>query len=229
MTEFDPAFVAAMRARGVDLTGLKPDRPEWSTPQLEEIEPDDPHYKTPEQRAAEHIERYGEAPAHKNGNGKRYQLDEFGAELPGAAADESEAITNGTARGEPADREAEQLAREQNNEPPPPQEQAAPPPTTAAEWLNRDLPKEDPLIGHWMSTTSRILFSADTGLGKTNFGMALAGHLGAGIDYLHWHIPRARRVLFIDGEMSAPLFKSRIADVVRRLGCLPPEVSFPQP
>jgi hypothetical protein len=100
------------------------------------------------------------------------------------------------------------------------------PPLTAAEWRDRDLPKEDLLVGYWMSTTSRVLFSADTGLGKTNWGMAVAGHLGAGIDFLHWHIPRARRALFIDGEMSALVFKDRITDVVRRLGCLPSEARF---
>jgi hypothetical protein len=100
------------------------------------------------------------------------------------------------------------------------------PPLTPAEWRDRDLPKEDLLIGYWMSTTSRILLSADTGLGKTNLGMTLAGHLGAGIDFLHWQIPRARRALFIDGEMSALVFKERIADVARRLGNLPPEARF---
>ena len=100
------------------------------------------------------------------------------------------------------------------------------PPLTVEEWSKRDLPKEDLLIGYWMSTTSRVLFSADTGLGKTNWGMAAAGHLGAGIDFLHWHIPHARRCLFIDGEMSARLLRDRIADVARRLGCIPPEVRF---
>ena len=116
--------------------------------------------------------------------------------------------------------------RTPQDEPAPKPQQLTLPPLTAEEWAKRDLPKEDPLIGHWMSTTSRILLSADTGLGKTNLGMTLAGHLGSGIDFLHWHIPRARRVLFIDGEMSALLFKDRIADVARRLGSIPSETRF---
>ena len=59
--------------------------------------------------------------------------------------------------------------------------------------------------------------SADTGLGKTNLGLALAGHAATGTSFLHWQAHRAARILYIDGEMSRQLFKRRIEDVVRRL------------
>ena len=102
-----------------------------------------------------------------------------------------------------------------------------PPPIVRAEdWLKRDLPDPDRLISSWFTTTSRVLASADTGKGKSNIAMALAGHLGAGVDFLHWRIPQARSVLYIDGEMSARLFKLRIADVVRRLGGTFPSKAF---
>jgi hypothetical protein len=89
---------------------------------------------------------------------------------------------------------------------------------TAQDWLARDLAEPDLLMGHILSTTVRALLNATTGIGKTNFSMALFGHIGAGKDFLHWHCPRPRQVLYIDGEMSRKLFRDRIADVVQRLG-----------
>jgi hypothetical protein len=35
-----------------------------------------------------------------------------------------------------------------------------------ADWLERDLPPSDPLLGHWLTTTSRVLFPAPTGSGN---------------------------------------------------------------
>jgi hypothetical protein len=92
---------------------------------------------------------------------------------------------------------------------------------TAQDWLARDLAEPDLLMGHMLSTTVRALLNATTGIGKTNFSMALFGHIGAGKDFLHWRCPRPRHVLYIDGEMSRKLFRDRIADVVRRLGAPP--------
>jgi hypothetical protein len=37
------------------------------------------------------------------------------------------------------------------------------------DWLKRDLPRPDKLIGEWMTSTSRAILNADTGLGKTSF------------------------------------------------------------
>jgi len=95
------------------------------------------------------------------------------------------------------------------------------PPLAVDEWLKRDLPVPDFLIGSWFTTTSRLILNAPTGLGKTNFMLAKFAHIAAGIDFLHWKCRRQRRVLFVDGEMSRRLLKQRLEDVVRRLGCAP--------
>jgi hypothetical protein len=95
------------------------------------------------------------------------------------------------------------------------------PPLTIKEWRERKLPPLDLLLGHWMSTSVRVLLAADTGLGKTNFCMALAAHAAAGKDFLHWRAHRPARVLYIDGEMSRRLYGHRIDDAERRLGCDP--------
>jgi hypothetical protein len=100
------------------------------------------------------------------------------------------------------------------------------PPLTIKEWRSRELPPPDKLLGEWLTTTSRILLTADTGLGKTNLCMAIAGAMAAGQDFLHWRARRTAKVLYIDGEMSRPLLKERIEDVARRLGCEPENLLF---
>jgi hypothetical protein len=90
------------------------------------------------------------------------------------------------------------------------------------EWLTRDdLQPSDLIMGHVLSTTSRVILDADTGIGKTNFVLALFAHGAAGRDFLHWRCPRPRRMLLVDGEMPRALLKERAEDVVRRLGEAP--------
>ena len=45
---------------------------------------------------------------------------------------------------------------------------------TPAQWAARDIPPQDRLLGDLFSTTTRTQLSADTGLGKTMFGLATA-------------------------------------------------------
>lgn len=99
-------------------------------------------------------------------------------------------------------------------------------PLTVDEWLNRELPPPDRLLGEWLTTTSRVYMSADTGMGKTSLSVAIATHCGAGIDFLRWRCHRQARVLFIDGEMSRRLLKRRIREAVERLGIKPAGVLF---
>jgi len=102
----------------------------------------------------------------------------------------------------------------------------AAPPLTLSDWLARDLPLPDFLLGAWLSTTSRVICNAPTGLGKTLLLMALAFAVAAGRDFLHWRGIRPARVLFIDGEMSRRLLKQRIADEANRSGERPAGLHF---
>jgi AAA domain len=95
------------------------------------------------------------------------------------------------------------------------------PPLTVNEWRERNLPKPDFLMGHWLTTTSRVLLTAATGLGKTNFGLALGMRAAAGMDFLHWQARRRARVLYIDGEMSRRLLRERVLDEAQRTGTSP--------
>lgn len=92
------------------------------------------------------------------------------------------------------------------------------PPITMDEWRHRDLPEPDLLLGSWLSTTTRALISAPTGIGKSNFAIALGQHIAGGLDFLHWQARRPARVLYIDGEMARRLLKQRILDEEKRHG-----------
>ncbi len=94
---------------------------------------------------------------------------------------------------------------------------SASPPVTLTEWLSRDLPEPDRLLGHWLTTTTRAILDAPTGLGKTMFAIALGMTVAAGNDFLGWKGIRPARVLYIDGEMSRRLLKQRLADEAGRL------------
>jgi RecA-family ATPase len=96
-----------------------------------------------------------------------------------------------------------------------------PPILRLADWLERDLPAPDFLLGSWLTTTTRGLLVAPTGIGKTMLGLAICGAVAAGRDFLHWGGRRPARALFIDGEMSRRLLKQRLIDEVRRLGLKP--------
>jgi hypothetical protein len=104
---------------------------------------------------------------------------------------------------------------------PPKVEIAVLPPLTLNEWRDRDLPEPDLIMGHWLTTTSRGLLTAATGLGKTNFGLALGMRVAAGEDFLHWRAHRSARVLYLDGEMSRRLLKQRVLDEEKRIGITP--------
>lgn len=95
------------------------------------------------------------------------------------------------------------------------------PPLTLDEWRERDLPPPDFIMGNWLTTTTRCLLTAATGLGKTNFGLALGMRIAAGQDFLHWQARRTARVLYIDGEMSRRLLRERVLDEERRVGASP--------
>ena len=89
------------------------------------------------------------------------------------------------------------------------------------DWLGRELAPVDPLLGHWLTTTTRALFAAPTGAGKSMLGIAAGMRMSAAMPFVRWDGRRSCKVLYIDGEMSNRLLRERLADEARRLGVIP--------
>jgi hypothetical protein len=92
------------------------------------------------------------------------------------------------------------------------------PPLTMEDWRTRDLPAPDFIVGNCISTTTRWLISAETGIGKSMFLIALGQHASAGLPFLHWDAPRPVKTLYVDGEMSRRLLKERLLSEGQRHG-----------
>lgn len=93
------------------------------------------------------------------------------------------------------------------------------------DWADADFPPQDHLVGELLSTTTRALFAARTGCGKTMFFMALALIMSLMTNiteldrnFLHWKVRRPAKILYIDAEMPAELARERLFDTMRRLG-----------
>jgi hypothetical protein len=97
---------------------------------------------------------------------------------------------------------------------------------SVVQWLDRELPKPDFILGKWLTTTSRSMLYATTGIGKTMFAIAMGMAMTTGRPFLHWSVARPSRVLLIDGEMARRVMKDRIAAEVKRLGGELPETMF---
>jgi hypothetical protein len=89
-------------------------------------------------------------------------------------------------------------------------------------WHQREIPPLDRILGDLVTTTSRIMVIGPTGIGKTNWLLAAAIAMADGADFLHWRgCGRPRGILYIDGEMSRRLFKTRLEDAECRHGNRP--------
>jgi len=89
-------------------------------------------------------------------------------------------------------------------------------------WHQREIPPLDRILGDLVTTTSRNMVIGPTGIGKTNWLLAAAMAMADGADFLHWRgCGRPRGILYIDGEMSRRLFKTRLEDAECRHGNRP--------
>jgi hypothetical protein len=90
------------------------------------------------------------------------------------------------------------------------------------DWTTRTIALPDPLLGYLLTTVSRMMLVAPTGIGKTNFALAIAFAVASGKAFLGWAgSGTPRRVLYVDGEMPEQLMRERLEDAIRRAGDMP--------
>ncbi len=83
-----------------------------------------------------------------------------------------------------------------------------PGPPDLVEFMDVDYPPSEQIIGP-ISSQQLILGSAQTGVGKTQFAVAITMALRNGAPWLHWPVPKPRGVLFLDGEMAGSDLQAR--------------------
>lgn len=95
------------------------------------------------------------------------------------------------------------------------------------EFLKLDIPPREMLLDPIIATQSLTMIHSWRGIGKTNLALGMSLAIAAGGKFLRWSAPKARRVLYVDGEMQANEMQRRIKKLVRANGGIePPEDHF---
>ena len=84
--------------------------------------------------------------------------------------------------------------------------------------LARDFPAKDLLLTPWLRRRDLAMVHAWRGVGKTYFALGVAYAVAGGGSFLGWEAPRARKVLYLDGEMPGAAIKERLAAIVEGAG-----------
>jgi hypothetical protein len=77
-----------------------------------------------------------------------------------------------------------------------------------------EIPERELVIDPWLKERQLGLVFAKRGVGKTYFCLSVACAVATGTDLFGWEIPKARRVLYIDGEMDLADLRLRIAGIL---------------
>lgn len=93
----------------------------------------------------------------------------------------------------------------------------------APDFIAQKLPELEVLLAPWLFQKNLCMVHARRGVGKTHFAMACAFAVAGGGKYLGWQAPRARDVLYVDGEMPEQLMQRRLRELAAggSIGALP--------
>ena len=82
---------------------------------------------------------------------------------------------------------------------------------SARELLELQLPTREMVLGPVLPAKGLAMLYGPRGLGKTHVALGIAWAVASGGSFLKWEAPRARRVLYVDGEMPAATMQERVA------------------
>jgi RecA-family ATPase len=83
------------------------------------------------------------------------------------------------------------------------------------ELLTKQFPARNTMLTPWLPDKGLAMIYAERGVGKTWIALSIAHAIASGGEFLCWRAPRARKVLYLDGEMPAQTLQERYAAVVR--------------
>jgi hypothetical protein len=84
---------------------------------------------------------------------------------------------------------------------------------TIQDFLEKNLPPRENILDPILPRAGLAMMYAKRGIGKTYVALGIAYAVAAGGAFLHFNAPKARRVLYIDGEMSAPDMQKRLREI----------------
>jgi hypothetical protein len=94
----------------------------------------------------------------------------------------------------------------------------------AADWLVTEPPAPDQILEDTLDAGDKMAVIASSKLRKSFFFQQMALSLAAGRDFLNWHVPKARRVLYVQFEIREPHSHRRTRNLARALGITPTDL-----
>ena len=78
------------------------------------------------------------------------------------------------------------------------------------EFIQLQIPPRENILTPWLPQQGLTMIYASRGVGKTFVALGIAHAVVTGTSFLKWSAPKPRGVLYLDGEMPAPLMQERL-------------------
>ena len=79
-----------------------------------------------------------------------------------------------------------------------------------SEFIHLEIPPRENILTPWLPQQGLAMIYASRGIGKTFIALGIAHAVVTGTSFLKWSAPKPRGVLYLDGEMPAPLMQERL-------------------
>ena len=89
------------------------------------------------------------------------------------------------------------------------------------EFLLSTLPERDYLLHPVIPEQGIVMLVAKRGIGKTFTALHMSLSVAGGLSLFNWHAPKARSVLYVDGEMPAISMQERLAALATGMAAPP--------
>src|SRR5713226_3900728 len=85
---------------------------------------------------------------------------------------------------------------------------------SAAELVTMELKPRELILAPLLPTQALAMIYSKRGVGKTWISLGIAYAVATGSKFLGWEAPKARRILFVDGELPVTTLQSRLREIV---------------
>jgi putative DNA primase/helicase len=85
---------------------------------------------------------------------------------------------------------------------------------SVTELLRLDVKDREMVLHPFLPTQGLAMLYSQRGVGKTFISLGISVAVASGMAFLKWAAPKARRVLYVDGEMPCATLRDRISNIV---------------